>query len=132
MKKEAGFTVIELVIFFVILVVLGAFFWIQKVDLENSFDDQMRKTSINAIYHNLTEIYHAKNGYFPSTINAEKLTAIDPDLLIDPYGIALGEPGSDFSYEGVNCDNKGRCKDFILSSQMEKEATYTRTASSKE
>ena len=128
MEKEDGFTVIELIIFFVILVVLGAFFWIQKVDLESSFDDQLRKTAINSIYYNLTEVYHPENGYYPSEIDSEKLKAIDPDLFIDPYGYTFGETDSDYSYEGLNCDNLGRCQDFRLTSLMEKEATYTRTA----
>ena len=131
MKKESGFTVIELIIFFVILVVLGAFFWIQKVDLESSFDDQSRKTAINSIYYNLTEVYYPKNGYYPSSISPEKLTAIDPELFIDPYGLTFGDPDSDFAYEGINCSNEGRCQDFRLSSNMEKESEYIRTAPSK-
>jgi len=128
MKKEDGFTVIELIIFFVILVVLGAFFWIQKVDLESSFDDQQRKTAINSIYYNLTKVYYPENGYYPSELDPEKLTAVDPDLFIDPYGLTFGETDSDYSYEGINCNNKGQCKDFRLTSLMEKEATYTRNA----
>ena len=131
MKKEAGFTVIELIIFFAILIVLGVFFWIQKVDLESSFDDQLRKTSINSIYYNLTEIYYPENNSYPDILDMDKLTAIDPELFIDPYGFTFGEADSDYSYEGLNCNNEGKCKDFRLSSQMEKESEYIRTAPSK-
>lgn len=132
MKKEQGFTVIELVIFFVILVVLGAFFWIQKVELESSFDDQLRKTAINSIYYNLTEIYYPEKGYYPSQLNPDELTAVNPGIFIDPYGLTFGETGSDYSYEGINCNSEDRCQDFNLTSEMEKEATYTRTAAKTE
>jgi len=130
--RESGFTVIELVVFFVILVVLGAFFWIQKADLESSFDDQQRKTAINAIYYNLKEVFYPQNGHYPSQIDESKLKAIDPELFFDPYGLTFGETDSDYFYEGLNCDNEGRCQDFRLSSEMEKEAKYVRTGSEKE
>ena len=129
--NEAGFTVIELIIFFVILVVLGAFFFVQKIDLESSMDDQARKVAVNSMYHGLKNVYHKEKGYYPSEINSEILNTVDPDLFFDPYGIKLGEEGGDYRYEGINCDNEGRCKDFRLSSIMEKEAEFVRTGSEK-
>jgi competence protein ComGC len=128
MKKltsEDGFTVIEIVIFFVILTVLAVFFVLQKMDLESSFADQERKTAINAIYYNLTEIYHPKNDSYPSKIDYDTLIGIDPDLLFDPWDRMIGEVDSDYKYEGLNCDTNNRCKEFRLTAKLEKEEDYT-------
>lgn len=121
--REGGFTVIELVIFFVILTVLAGFFVVQKLDLESSFADQHRKTAINAIYYNLTEIYHPANNYYPSTIDHDTLSGIDPDTLYDSFGFMIGESDSEYSYQGLNCDNN-RCQEFRLTATLEKEADY--------
>jgi len=126
MRKEEGFTVIELVIFIVILVVLAVFFILQKIDLEATYDDQQRKTSINAMYYSLTEIYHPAHGYYPSEINEDSFKAVDPELLFDPFGIAIFEPDSEFSYQGLGCDGEGKCQQFRLSARLEKEDDYVK------
>jgi len=126
MKREEGFTAIELVIFIVILVVLAVFFVLQKIDLEATYDDQQRKTSINAMYYSLTEIYHPANGYYPSEVKGDTFKAVDPELLFDPLGIAIFESDSEFSYQGLNCDGEGRCQHFRLTARLEKEDDYVK------
>jgi type II secretory pathway pseudopilin PulG len=124
MKNEKGFTVIELIIFFVILVVLAVFFVIQKVDLESSFSDQQRKTAINAIYYSLTEVYQPEHGYYPATITEDTLKGIDPEQLYDSWDVLIGETDSEYRYEGLDCNGDGHCKDFKLTSELEKEDAY--------
>ncbi|MDR1196975.1 MAG: type II secretion system GspH family protein [Candidatus Nomurabacteria bacterium] len=126
MKREDGFTVIELVIFFVILAVLAVFFVIQKLDLDASYKDQDRKIAVNAMYYSLTEVFYEENRYYPSEIEDDTLWAIDPELLYDPWGIFVGEADGDYRYEGLDCDNNGRCKKFKLTAELEKEAEYVR------
>ena len=123
-SDEAGFTAIELIIFVVILIVLAVFFILQKIDLETSFSDQFRKTSINAIYYSLVEVYEPEHGYYPSQIDPTELKSIDPGLLYDPHDVLIGESESEYRYEGLDCNNAGECKQFKLTSEMEKEAQY--------
>lgn len=124
MKNEKGFTVIELIVAIVVLTVLAVFFVLQKADLDATYTDQHKKVAINAIYYSLTEVYHPENGYYPSKIEKDTLKAIDPDLLIDPYGTAIYEPDSEYKYEGLNCDGSGKCKQFKLSTDLEKESDF--------
>lgn len=124
-SREDGFTVIEIVIFFVILATLAVFFVLQKMDLESSFSDQERKTAINAMNYSLSEVYYAENGYYPSSIGDDTLVGIDPELLFDPWGVMIGESGSDYNYEGLNCDTENHCRGFRLTAKLEKEADYS-------
>jgi type II secretory pathway pseudopilin PulG len=124
MKREDGFTVVELIIFFVILAVLTVFFVVQKMDLDASYTDQTRKTAINAMYYSLNDVYFKENGHFPLAIDENTLKAIDPELLNDPWGIPIGDPDSDYQYEGLNCDSEGRCQQFKLTADLEKEDDY--------
>jgi hypothetical protein len=128
MEREEGFTVIEMLIFFVILTVLAIFFVIQKTDLDSSYADRDRKITVNSIYYNLTEIFKPTNGYFPENITVDTLTGIDPKILTDALGNTIGDPESSFFYEGLDCNNKGECKDFRITANLDKEATYERSS----
>jgi type II secretory pathway pseudopilin PulG len=124
MKRQDGFTVIELVIFFVILVVLATFFIIQKFDLDSSYSDQTRKIAINSMYYSLSDVYYKEHGFYPNQIEEDTLKAVDPDLLTDPWGLTIGDPDSEYQYEGLDCDNNGQCQKFKLTADLEKEADY--------
>ena len=128
MKKESGFTVIELLVFFAILVTLGVVFVMQKNNIDASNRDYDRKTAINAMYYDLTESFHKQNNYYPSTINGDNLKAMDPDLFTDPNGVKLGDSGSSYHYEALNCTNEGKCQAFKLSADMEREAQYDKNS----
>ena len=65
MKKQAGFTAIELVVSFIVLVTLAVFFVIQRGNMETAARDQTRKTAVNAMYYGLTEVYYQQNKYYP-------------------------------------------------------------------
>jgi len=100
------------------------FFVVQKVDLESTYDDQHRKTAINAMYYSLIEIYHPANGYYPSEITQDTFKAVDPDLFVDPLGVSIFEPDSEYRYQALGCDGEGRCQKFKLTASLEKEADY--------
>ena len=61
MKKDSGFTVIELIVVIIILMVSAFLFSTQKQNLEASMRDNKRKVDINTIHHNLEKVYFAKN-----------------------------------------------------------------------
>jgi type II secretory pathway pseudopilin PulG len=128
MKHEEGFTVIEMLIFFIILAILAVFFIIQKSDLDASYADRDRKATINAIYYNLTEVYKPAHGYYPEQITVDTLTGIDKTILTDSYGYNLGDPESSYRYEGLDCNNRGECKDFKLITELDKEADYEKSS----
>jgi type II secretory pathway pseudopilin PulG len=128
MKREEGFTVIEMLIFFVILATLAIFFVIQKTGLDASYADRDRKSTVNSIYHNLTEVYQPAHGYYPEQITIDTLTGIDQKILTDSLGYTIGDPESDFRYEGLDCNNKGECRDFRLIAELDKEADYEKSS----
>jgi len=123
MKYSRGFTVIELLVVVVLLTAASLLFFVQKNNVEVAARDETRKTSINAMYYSLEEVYFKANGTYPRTINSEVLPSVDPALFKDPSGVKIGEAESDFSYEGSNCDGE-TCKAYTLRTTLENEDDY--------
>ena len=130
-KTKRGFTIIELVVVIFFASLLLVLFFLQKLNLDAMHRDEQRKEAINAMYYALEEGFHAKNGYYPEKISEENLTVMDPSLFTDPGGVNLGREGSTYSYEPANCSN-GKCKEYTLKAQMEKEDTYIKKNRSQE
>jgi type II secretory pathway pseudopilin PulG len=128
MKRLEGFTVIEVLIFFIILATLAIFFVIQKTDLDTSYADRDRKATVNALYYNLTEVYHPAHGYYPEQITIDTLTGIDQTILTDALGNTIGDSESSYRYEGLDCDNQAKCKDFRLIADLDKESDYEKSS----
>jgi type II secretory pathway pseudopilin PulG len=87
--KQRGFTVIELLVVIVILIVGGWLFFSEKARVDSITRDNTRKVAINAMYYNLEEVYYPKNGYYPSSIDSKTLRAMDASLFTDPFGTAI-------------------------------------------
>ena len=126
--KQRGFTVIELFMVIVILIVGSWLFFSERAAVNAAQRDATRKTAINAMYYNLEEVYYPKYGYYPSTISDKNLRAMDPALFTDPEGNQIGTAGSDYHYTGTNCTTDGHCKSYRLDSTMEREADYVKTS----
>jgi prepilin-type N-terminal cleavage/methylation domain-containing protein len=125
--KQRGFTVIELLVVLVILIV-GAWLFFSEQDNVNAVQrDSARKVAINAMYYNLEEVYYPQHNYYPQHIDSKTLRAMDPALFTDPTGIALGESDSDYRYDGTGCSTDGHCTGYTLRSIMERESDYTKT-----
>ncbi len=125
MKRKNGFTLVELVIVIVFASLLLVFFFLQKSNIDAMDRDEHRKIAINAMYYALEEGFYVQNGYYPETISEENLTIIDPQLFTDPFGLNLGIEGSSYSYDSANCED-GKCKEYTLRANLEKEDTYIR------
>lgn len=123
MKK--GFTVLEIVIVGVFATLLLVLFFVQKSNIDAMERDEDRKTAINAMYYALEESFYPEHKYYPEFISEENIKVIDPALWTDPSGINLGEIGSSYSYEAANCKD-GKCKEYTLKAELEKEDTYTK------
>ena len=122
-KKMRGFTILELVVVIFFASLLLILFFLQKLNLDAMHRDEQRKEALNAMYYALEEGFYAKNGYYPEKISEENLTVMDPSLFTDPNGVNLGREGSDYTYEAASCSN-GKCKEYTLKAQLEKEDTY--------
>ncbi|MFZ1301682.1 MAG: prepilin-type N-terminal cleavage/methylation domain-containing protein [Candidatus Microsaccharimonas sp.] len=123
MKYTRGFTVIELLVVVVILSAASILFFIQKNNVEVAARDESRKTSINAMYYGLEEVYFKQNSSYPRTIDSTILPSVDPELFKDPSGIKIGEADSDFSYEASDCSGDA-CKAYTLRTTLENEDDY--------
>lgn len=123
MKYTRGFTVIELLIVVVLLTVGSMLFFIQKNNVEIAARDEISKTSINAMYYSLEEVYLKKNNSYPRVLNSTVLPSVDPELFKDTSGVKIGESNSDFSYEGSNCDGDS-CKAYTLRTTLQNEDDY--------
>ena len=123
--KQRGFTVIELLALIALLVIVGAVFWTQKTAIETSARDDSRKTSINALYYALEEVYYPANKNYPKTLTASTLPSVDPNVFKDPQGKELGKSDSDFSYEGKECTGD-TCKSYSLRTKLQSEADFVK------
>jgi type II secretory pathway pseudopilin PulG len=123
MRKQSGFTVLELIIAIILLVAAGTIFYIQKRDLEVAKRDSDRKMAINAIYYNLEDVFYPTNKYYPEALTADQLKGLDPELLKDPNGIEVGSEGSNYRYEAKDCTDQ-KCKSYSITADLEHEADY--------
>ena len=121
-----GFTIIELLFIIVLLTAASVLFFVQKNNLEVASSDETRKTSINAMYYSLEEVYFKDKGYYPQTINETVLPSVDPTLFKDPAGVKIGESTSDYRYEAYNCTDD-HCKSYSLRAALQNEADYVKT-----
>lgn len=127
MKRESGFTVVEIIAVIVFLGLVATLLLIQRNNLVATQRDNDRKTAINAMYFNLEEVFYSKNKFYPSKIDSQTLPAMDPALFTDPDGTKMNESTSDYRYEGTDCDNNA-CKSYSLRADLEREADYIKTS----
>lgn len=129
-KRSNGFTVIELVFIVALLSVASILFFVQKHNIEVVAQDDVKKTSINAMYYGLEEVFYPANQYYPQTISSDNLKSVDPSLFTDPSGVKLGSIGSAYTYSPTNCtDNK--CKSYTLKTTLTNETDYVKTSKNK-
>lgn len=123
MSRKTGFTILEIVILGAFLSLLLVVFFVQKSNIDAMNRDAARKTAINAMYYALEESFYKEHRYYPEQISEENIKVIDPALWTDPDGHNLGDPASSYSYEPADCKD-GKCKEYILKSNLEKEDAY--------
>jgi len=125
-RTSNGFTIIELLFIIVLLGSASVLFFIQKNNLEVAQRDELRKTSINAMYYSIEEVYFKANKFYPRTIDTATLPSVDPTLFEDPFGVKIGEANSNYRYEPYNCDGD-RCKNYTLRTILENEDDYVKS-----
>lgn len=128
MRYRSGFTVVEVLVVLAFLIVGLALFLTQKTNIDAAVRDSERKTTVNALYYNLEEVYYKKAGHYPESLTPTTLTALDPGLLTDPAGYDIGDPNSSIRYESNNCSLDGKCQGYVLRAALENEAEYTKSS----
>lgn len=127
MKRQRGFTVIEILIAIIFLAFAGTLFYVQKRGLEVASRDNDRKVAINAMYYNLEEVYYPAHSSYPKAISAANLKAMDPELFKDPNSVAVGDQTSNYRYEPSGCV-VDVCQSYSLRTILEAEADFIKTA----
>ena len=122
--NKNGFTIIELLVCILVLTVIAGVAVANVRALRADNRDEQRKTDINAIYYQL-EAFYERNDYYPEKLSEESLKGIDPQSLKDTNDIAIGEENSEYTYTPKDC-NESKCASFELSTELEREATYTK------
>jgi prepilin-type N-terminal cleavage/methylation domain-containing protein len=122
MKRNHGFTIIELLTVLTLTVIVTSLLITQKSSVDASLRDKDRKAALNSIYYGLKEGYYPTHQSYPSTINKKILPYTNPDTFS-----TVGDDIFAIHYIGKNCSD-GKCQGFELKVKLEKEATYSKTA----
>ncbi|HEX6461889.1 MAG TPA: type II secretion system protein [Candidatus Saccharimonadales bacterium] len=130
MRQQRGFTVPEIIIAVLLVAILALFAFSQEQNARAAQRDDARKTSINAMYFYLEEVYFPAHQSYPTVLLSENTKGIDPELLKDPSGYIVGNKASNFRYEPADC-NAGACKRYTLRANLEKEADFIRESRNK-
>ncbi|MGB3023876.1 MAG: type II secretion system protein [Candidatus Saccharimonadales bacterium] len=125
--KQSGFTVVELIVVILTILLSAWLFTTQKLQFEAASRDRERKIAINAMYYSLEEVYFRANKSYPVSIGPNNLKSVDPSLFKDPNGVEVGKQSSDYFYTPINCDGN-LCKSFVLRAKLEQEAEYKRNS----
>lgn len=122
MRRNQGFTVVELLVALILVFIIAILVVLQKSDIDASHRDQQRKSNVNAMYYALKEGYYPKNQSYPTEANQKTLPYIDPAAFKQ-----VGDSEYKIVYKGLNCDNQA-CQKFSISVRLEKEETYKKSS----
>lgn len=125
-KSQAGFTLIEFLVFVLALSALVTIALINIRNVRAHHRDKASKVEINTIDYYL-ESYHEKNGFYPQAADTTTLIGIDPEVLKDKNGRPVNTVASAYKYMPHDCVD-GKCKSFELEVELEKEALFVKTS----
>jgi prepilin-type N-terminal cleavage/methylation domain-containing protein len=143
LKKQQGFTIVELLIVIVVIGILAALVITTFTGIQKKARDTERQTDIKAV-HGQVEAYYAQNGRYPtltdindSTWRTTNMKGLDTEALKDPKGsaatLAAAAAANTYSYDvqrtgGGTCDNSTNdCAQYTLTATLEGGGTYTKT-----
>ena len=125
-NRQQGFTIVELLIVIVVIVILAGFVLNAFSGIQAQARDADRVNDLRVVASQL-ETYGAKNdGVYPTSANladsawvTANLVGLDPDALLDPTGTAYT-----YTPSPANCDNGatvGDCVSWTLSADLEED-----------
>lgn len=150
LRKERGFTIIELLIVIAIIGILATLVLTNFQGAQAKGRDTVRKNDINSLYQKMEEYYNENGSYINTAItiaNASTLfPGIDGGAVTDEDGTVIETTFSTATataptpsvantgeYElalwgDAACASAGTCTKYVLASFQEKAATYTKTS----
>lgn len=146
MKREDGFTVLELVAVVVVIGVLLALVFATYTSVQRNQHNQERRRDIQDIYQQL-EAYYVENSKYPTladmnnaTWRTDNMKTLNKESLRDPSSSSyklVAKPTKDaYSYDvtaadGGSCDNKTRiCGHYTLTATLQDSSPDTYVKSS--
>jgi prepilin-type N-terminal cleavage/methylation domain-containing protein len=140
-KKQSGFTIVELLIVIVVIGILAALVITTFTGIQQKARDTERQTDIKAIYGQV-EAYYAQNGKYPTLANVNDATwrttnmkGLDGEALKDPKGTAqtlVAAPADNayaYAVGPASCDNGagGDCATYTLTARLENNTVFTKS-----
>lgn len=128
-SNTLGFTIIELLVFVVVITAITLVAVSNIRDLRATNRDQASKMDMNAVAYKL-EVFFEKNGYYPETVDTKNLQGLEEDNLKDRNGIAVNQTGSAYTFKPAGC-SEARCRSFELKAVLEKEVPFIKQSLNK-
>ncbi len=145
LKKQKGFTIVELLIVIVVIGILATLVIVTFAGIQQRARDTQRKTDINALQSHV-EAYYAQTGTYPSlsmmndaTWRTANMKGLDPEALVDPkggglaatstataYGYAPLAGGSACTVTGTGAAATADCDSYTLTATLETGGTYSK------
>ncbi len=152
LKKQKGFTIVELLIVIVVIGILATLVIVTFSGIQQKGRNSQRQTDINAVASHV-EAYYAETGTYPtaamindSAFRAAKMKGLDPEALKDPkatgadiaataasttqntqYGYVATAAGAACpAATGTGAAMVSTCDGFTLTAQLEGGNLYTK------
>lgn len=156
LRKERGFTIIELLIVIAIIGILATLVLTNFQGAQAKGRDTVRKNDINSLYQKLEEYYNENGSYINTAVTAANASTLFPGIdggaVTDEDGLVIettfstatataptpsvanvsADATSD-EYElalwgDALCASGGTCTKYVLAAFQEKAATYSKTS----
>ena len=144
LKKQKGFTIVELLIVIIIIGILATLVIVTFSGIQQKARDSKRQTDVQAVDAQL-EAFYATNAYYPtlfdlqtSTFLSANLKGLDTSALNDPKGGAINSSApaaNSYSYVTTGCtttsasSTSNQCASFVLTATLEAGGTYVKKSS---
>lgn len=128
LKKQKGFTIVELLIVIVVIGILATLVIVTFAGIQQKGRNSQRQTDINAVQGHV-ESFYALKGYYPTITQLQdsgwrstNMKGLDPQALVDPKGESIAgatssstsTPPFAYGYVAFHADGTTACSGAAL------------------